>query len=388
MSEQSTFEFMSPSEEIRAINKGQIKGAWYNRCDSVQKTEDGRTVRPHTIYVDNSKEPKWNPADAAFDVDQFNKGLNAIKSGSTDIGKITEDPWIEDWKKVAHKRAQVIKSAGVGYSQDYAAIDIVNILGDFVNTELRAFSLEQAVTPISVPELTVRIDAWTRFTAQEDIAEGQEPILKLGSAARTTYDLVKHGGATGLTFEAMTRASRDIYRANVDNLVSDLKRIKSKRTATELELFTDVGAGDWAAYTTDHSTRSPFDDIGTITDTITANNGTPNTIASHDKVFRDFIANTHVNGFVGPDHSGTFSSARVINNIPGLPGFTWYIDNEKTSTIATIYDKSAIVGFQGPIRTATISEALPDQEIYRIFDFYLPKIIIAGRGRDLTSVTA
>lgn len=387
MSEEQTFEFLSPSEEIRAINKGQIKGAWYNRCDSVQKTEDGRVVRPHTIYVDNSPEPKWDAADAAFDVDQFNAGLKAIKSGSTDIGKVTEDPWIDDWKKLAYKRSQ-IKSAGVGTSQDYAAIDIVNLFGDFINTELRAFSLEQAVTSISVPELTIRIDSWSRFTAQEDIAEGQAPILKLGAASRTTYDLVKHGGATGLTFEAMARASHDIYRANVDNLVSDLKRIKSKRTAAELELFTDVGAGDWAAYTSDHSTRSPFDDFGTITDTITANNGTANTIASHDKVFRDFIGNTHVNGFVGPDHNGTFSSARVINNIPGLPGFTWYIDNEKTSTIATVYDKSAIVGFQGPVRTAAIADQLPDQDIYRIFDFYLPKIIIAGRGRDLTSVTA
>jgi len=384
--EEQTFEFMSPSEEIKAINKGQIKGAWYNRCAAVTRTEDGRTVLPHTIYVDNSKEPKWHPNDAAFNVDKFNEGLTAIKSGSTDIGKVIEDPWIDDWKKLAYKRS--IKSAGIGYSTDYAAIDIVNVLGDFINTELRAFSLEQAVTSISVPELTIRIDAWTRFTAQENIAEGTPPILKLGSAARTTYDLPKHGGAIGLTFEAMTRASHDIYRANVDNLVSDLKRIKSKQVATELELFTDVGAGDWAAYTTDHSTRSPFDDIGTVTDTIVANNGTPNSIASHDKVFRDFIGNTHVNGFVGPDHNGTFSSARVINNIPGLPGFTWYIDNEKTSTIATIYDKSAVAGFQGPVRAATISDQLPDQELYRIFDFFLPKIIIAGRGRDLTSVTA
>ncbi len=389
MSSQQTFDFLTPEQEVKAYLKGQIKGAWYNRCDTVTRTEDGRKVLPHTLYVDAGKEPSWKEENAALNFDKLQKGLDAIKSGSTDLGKVTDDPWIGDWAKLNARKAAAIKSAGIGMTGDYSAIDVVNIMSDLLATELRAFSLEQAITSVSVPELTIKVDTWTRFTANESIGEGVQPTLKLGSVSRTTYDLVKHGGATGITFEATARSSRDIYRQNIDTLVSDIKRIKSNKVATELETATDVGSADFAAYTTDHSTTSPYDAIGGVTDTIVSNNGVANTLASHDKVFRDFIGNTHVHGFgMGPDHEGNISVAKVINNIPGLPGFTWYIDNEKTATILTVYDKKAVLGFQGPIRTATVTMGLEDTEAYRIFDFFLPKIVLTSRIRDLTSVTA
>jgi hypothetical protein len=263
------------------------------------------------------------------------------------------------------------------------------VQAEVVNLDLRDFSLEMAVKTVSTPSLQLEVDTGTRFSGQKDIGEGVDPILKQQSYSRTSFDLPKDGAAVALTFEAQTRAVHDVYRMHVENAINDLRRIKSNKIATELETATDVGGADWAAYSTDHSTTSPYDNIGTVTDTIVSNNGKANTIASHDKVWRDFIGNTHVHGLAqGPSHDGEMSGARVITGVPGLPGFTWYIDNEKTATIATVYEKDAVYKMQGPVRTAVFRDEMKDYDAFRIFDFNLCEIIIAGRIRDITSVTA
>lgn len=130
-----------------------------------------------------------------------------------------------------------------------------------------------------------------------------------------------------------------------------MRRIKATKIATELETATDIASADWAAYTTDHSTTDPVDAIGGAADIIEANGGNPNAIASHAKPFRDFSSNTHIRGMIQPSASLSFGN-RVITGVPGLPGFTWYIDNLKTNSLVTVYDKSAILLMQGPTRTA------------------------------------
>jgi len=385
---------LTPQEEQHLISKGQLKGAWLNPATTWERGDNGQLVRPLTIYVDAGKEPSWDMNNAAFDVAIYQHNLSAYKSGKTnDYQKFTRDPWLGDWKKLNDRRVEQIKSGnlksgGFGTNADYTAIDVVNVAA-LVNTELRDFTLEMAVTTVSTPQLKLSVDTYTRFTGQKAIAEGTEPTTKLGSISRTTYTIGKDGTAIGLTFEAQAMAAHDLYRTHVDNAISDLRRIKSNKIATELETATDVSGADWAAYSTDHSTTSPYDNIGTVCDTIVSNNGRPNVIASHDKVYRDFLGNTHVKG-TGDNaaHEGMMSTARVITGITGLEGFTWYIDNEKTATIATVYDKGAVFKMQGPVRTATVRNELADVDYYRIFDFNLPEIIIAGRIRDLTGVTA
>lgn len=393
-------------DEINLINKGKVNSFWYNPATVPMRGDNGTLVQPQSFYFGEAADsvhgavPTWS--EQVLDLGLLRDNAALLKSGKlNDKYAVLEDPYKGQWQNIAREHADAVdeyyksgsmsalKSAGIGMSSDYSAIDILNVATKMLGTELREFSLEQAVTTIATPQLQIDIDTWTRFTGNKNIGEGVPPVFKLGSVARTSFDLPKHGAAVGLTFEAQARANSDIYRLNVENAISDLRRIKANLIATELETATDVAAGDWAAYTTDHSTRSPYDDIGAITDTIVSNNGTPNTIASHDKVYRDFIGNTHVHGLAqGPSHDGPFSSARVITNVPGLPGFTWYIDNEKTATILTVYDKEAVDKFQGPVRTAVWRDEASDVDMFRIFDFMLCEIVQSGKIRDLTSVTA
>ena len=374
-------------EDEKLEAKGQITNSWYNSAKTWEVDENGQKVRPETVYVSKKRAGRWNPENAAFDMRLFRENITAIKSGrSNDWGKVNSDPWMGDWRKLNDKRAEALKSGGVGTSADFSAIDVVNVQAEMVNTELRDFVLEQAVTTVATPQILLSIDTYTRFTGQKAIAEGMPPVLKLGSVARATYTVPKDGTGVGLTFEAQTRATHDIYRTHVDNAISDLRRIKAGSIATEMETATDVGAGDWAGITSDHYTRNVFDDIGGVTDTIVANNGRADSMAVHDRVMRDLINNVGAALFSGSKVAGDLSTARIV----GLPStnITIYVDNSKTATLATVYAKSAIIKMQGPVRTAVVRDDLADIDMFRIFDFNLPKLIIAGRARDLTSVSA
>lgn len=393
--------------EIASVERKRSRACWFNPCYQIEKDEtSGKNVLPRTIFLGEAnggpigKVPTWD--DPVMNTEVFKKNFALLKSGSiTDAYAVKEDPYIGDWKKIAREYADLItgaiksgslaslKSGGIGFTADFSAIDIVNVQNELVNTELREFVLEEAVTTVATPNLLLKVDSWTRFTGQRNIGEGVPPVLKLGSVSRTSFDLPKDGSGIALSFEAQTRASHDLYREHVNNAITDLRRIKANKIATELETATDSAAGDWAAYTTDHSTRVPYDDIGVITDLVKANNGNVDTIASHDRVWRDFIANTHFRGLAdNPAHTGVFSTARVQGGIIGLEGITWYIDNEKTNTLATVYQKSSVYKMQGPVRTAVVRQEFEDVDAYRIFDFNLPKIIISGRIRDLTGVSA
>ena len=395
---------LTVQEEIKAFEKKKAKSAWVNPAKSWELSDNGQYVRPQTIFFGETRGtegpiPTWE--EPVFDMNIYREGMAAIKSGSTDRGKMRVDPYIGKWANIAHEYDElvqsaiksgsksVLKQAGIGLTGDFSAIDVVNVANELINTELRAFSLEQAVTEIAVPQLTISIDTYTRFTAQKNIGEGVPPMLKLGSIARTTYDLPKDGGGVGLTFEAQTRASHDLMRTHIDNLVSDLRRIKAASIATEIETATDVTGEDFGAYSSGLWTFFPLDKIGTISDTILSNNGTPDTVATHDKVFREYCSNLNTHQYITtPQQNVPLSQAKVITNVPNLPGVTWYCDNSKTSTIFSMYDKKAIVKFQGPIRTAVVRMDLEDVDAFRVFDFNLPKLLIAGRARDLTGATA
>ena len=392
---------LSVQEEIKAYEKKKSKSAWFNPAKSWEESDGGQLVRPRTWYFgERNMIPTWE--DPAFDQNAYDHNVSALKSGATsDRAKATVDPYIGQWKNIAHEyddllvnaiksgSRSALKSAGIGMAADFSAVDVINVSAQLLGTELRQFSLEQAVTEIAVPQLTVSIDTYTRFLASQNIGEGVPPILKLGSIARATYDLPKDGGAVGFTFEAQARNSHDIMRVHIENLVSDLKRIKATKIATEMELATDVSGEDLGANSGGLSTNVPHEKIGAVIDTITANNGTVDSFASHDKVYREYISNTWTAKYMTTSpQTQDFSSAKVITNVPGLPGITWYIDNAKTATILTVYDKKAYVKFQGPVRTAVVRQELEDTDAFRVFDFNLPKLVQTTKARDLTGETA
>jgi len=393
----SSVDRMTIREEIRAIQKGQGTSAWYNPAKSVSKSDFSDKVLPDSVYLgEASGQPTWN--ERIYDMSRFREAKraqeSAIKNGSIasfDWGKY-EDPWVDDWKGVNQeyqylKKTGRIKGAAVGQAADFTAIDVVNVLAQMVNIELRNFVLDQALTTIGTPQLNLRIDTWTRFVNSQGVPEGIAPMTRRPSVARTSFDLTKDVGHVAFTDEAQLRAVHDIFRQAIDTAVTDMKRIRSNKIATELETATGVSGGNWSTITTgDHNDTKPQDNLGTVADTVFANNGQANVITSHDKVWRAFLTSFWVKGLLQAIPMPDLSLAKVITNVPAMPGMTWYIDNEHTNTLATLFDKGAVYLMDGPKRTAQyrMEQEGIDGYVYR--DWNLPRIVIGGRIRKITGV--
>lgn len=399
-----TQEVLSFRDEMRLHEKKNVRSVWTNLSKTWQEGDDGQYVRPLTIHIGEKKGPNgpmptWE--DPVYDIAVARAGWQAIRSGSTsDLAKATVDPYIGQWQTIAHEYDDLLtkarqtgsraalKSAGVGFSEDFNAMDIINITPRLLGDTNRTYVLEQAVTEIAVPNLTVSYDSWTKLLASEGIGEGVPPVLKLGGLSRQTFDLPKDGGGVALTFEAQARSSHDLMRLHIDSLTGDLRRVKAQKIATELETAPDVTGQDFGGFSGGDSTYNPGESLGGVADTIDANNGTFDTIVSHDKVFREYMSNTWVAKFTTSNpQTAAISNNKTITGVPGLPGITWYIDNLMSDTMLTMYEKASVVKFQGPVRTAVMRQEMEDIDAFRIFDFNLPKIINEARIRNVVGVT-
>jgi hypothetical protein len=321
-----------------------------------------------------------------------------LKSAQTnDVFKALEDPFIGEWQNIAREYADVkrvkngqrrIHGASVGTEADFSAIDVVNVMADLVGTELRTFVLEQALTVVGTPQLDLKVDSYTRFTAEQGVPEGVAPIPQRAAVSRTSYDLVKDVSMISITDESQLRTVHDLYKQMVDTAVTDFKRLKSNKIATKLATASSDSGADWALFTTDHNTTDPRANIGTTADTIFSNNGAPNILASHDKVWRNYVSSTFVKGVLQAIPLPDMSMAKVINVVPGLPGFTWYVDNEMTGTILSVFDRKAVAMLQGPVRTAQVRLEQEGIDAYIYRDWNLPAFLVSSRVRQITGVHA
>lgn len=382
-------------DEALLMRKAQAKSATYNPCNEPVKDEtSGKILRPNTIYVDlhnNGSVPHYD--DAAVDMNVWKEGVSLYRQGKINADKAIFSPYLGEWQDRQNDYLEAIKAtyrtAGTITTDDFSAINVVNVLAEVIGTDIRQYSLEGAVTKMNVPGLKVSIDTFTKFTVSQDVSEGVTVPTKKGAFTRQDIALKKDVGHIALTDEAqMVPLEHPIYQIHVDNAVNDLRRIKAKKIATELEAASDVGGADWAAYTSDHSTTNPFDQIGALSDTILANDGVVNTLASHDKPYRDYLANTHISRYGVTPANQVLTGARVVNNVAGYPGLDWYIDNELTATILTVYDRRAIVLAQGPTRSAQYRLEDSGIDAYIIRDWNAVKTIQSGWIRNLTGVTA
>lgn len=389
MSQSDNLSGLSFADEMKAYERGKAKSAWYNPATTQTKV-DGQILRPQTIYIGESgQKPTWE--EPVLDMKQYELANKLYLEGKIDDDRLKHSPWIgSEWQDRVARYLTALKdpyrSAAVITSDDFSAINVINVLAEVIGTEQRTYILEQAVTRQNTPNLTVSIDAWTGFNASGDVDEGVEVFTKKGSMTRTEYGLKKDAAAIAITDEAIMRADRDIYRQHIDHLTYDMKRVKAQKIATELESATDVSSADWGALTGTVSTTNPLDAIGTVQDLIEANGGRADTAASANRVYRDFAGNTFVKGPQAP-FPNVEAGNKIIANAGGT-GLTWYIDNLKTNTLVTIYDKRAVLLLQGPVRSAQYRIEAKGIDSYIVRDWNACKLVRPELARDLVSVSA
>ena len=375
-------------EENKRAARNRIQSAWYNPVEFRSKDKDtGKTLDPQWIYVgEENQRPTWN--EKVLHLPTYMKYNFAKEKGDIDAEAAKFGGYTSEWADVLNEALYAYKTAGAITSSDFSAISAVNVLAELLNTDYKEHVLENAVYKVNTPSLHLDIDTYTKFTAFADVEEGELVPTRKGAFSRQTIDLKKDVSHLQFSDEVQMRGyDQNVYQVHIENAVQDLRRVKAKKIATELETASDVSGADFGAMSSGLSSFNPYDVIGTVIDTIEANDGTVDTFASADKVFRDFIGNSNVKGQFSPGASQEFGS-RAVNGVQGYSNVNWFIDNLLTNTILTIYDRKAIILAQGPVKVAQYRNEEGGIDGYISRDWNAVKIVQSGRIRNLTGVTA
>ena len=360
------------------------KVAWYN-------------PKEDSIYVsDNDKSPNYPAGNCVIP-----KVANVRKAFDLSAkGELTEDKVFDiynkhdGWQDTVNEYNTWVKArtAGVMTPADFSAVEVTNVLSTLLGLPERNFVLQDAANVIPSPYLDVRVDTWTGFDVSEDIKIGAEIPTGQGTFASSTYTLKLNAAHIARYDELEMRPHYwDIWRQNLENVARRMVKKKAQLIGTELETATtQAGGADWGAFTSGLSTNNPLDQLGIAADVVVGNDGNPNTVALHDRAYRDLVTNTFMKGtaqnfnaLAGQEQPGAAKTATV----PGL-SYTFFVDNLMTNTLAIVYDKQAIAAFQGPTSTAAYRDALHRFDGYVTTDYFLTKITQTSKIRKLTAISA
>jgi hypothetical protein len=352
------------------------------------------------VYVSNNdKRPTFPEGNAVLNMKEYRKVRTARAEGKLSDSELydkqmfgmynAKDGW-QDYAVKYHDEVIKPRIAGIMNLPDYTGIEVTSVLSTILGIEERAFVLQDAIRVINSPTIETNIDTWTGWDVQENLNIGDDIFTNSGTFARTniimTFDAAHIAMYDALNYKPHYH---DIWRTNLENIGRRMIRSHARKIGTLLETSTvTAGGSDWGAYTTDHSTANPYAQIGLAADEIVANDGNPSRIAMHDKVFRTMAANTNVKGLGGQGPNSTTSPGTAKTVAGGIlpPGYTAYVDNLLTSTVAIVYDPDAFVWVQGPTGTAQYRDVPHMADGYIAFDFNKEKLIQSGKTRKLTAV--
>ena len=386
----------------REKQRGQATSAWYMPGRNLQETGG---VRPETIHVGelSHTEPTWE--DAVYDVKKAREAAADYAAGKIDYEEAMAAPYTDEWQgrfsnwfSEVQKMAKTyemspyrVAAGGKITSDDHSTLNIVNIMAEILGRDTREYVLVNAATRASTPNLRLSIDTFNGFDVERDVPEGAEPLAQKGRMTRQDFTVPKQVSHIVQTDESELTSDRNLMQEHIRHAASKMNRLKALLVATVLENSdpSPTAGSDWAAYTTDHSTANPGDQIGALQDIIDDNGGVGDTVASGTRAYRDFIGNTHNKGMVNPTPGAGSRSGKVVTN-PGnlLDVDAWYVDRLITNTLAIVYDKSAVLFLQGPIRTETYRDSLKGQNGWITRDWCASYCVDTTRVKELTGVSA
>ena len=352
--------------------------------------------KENAIYLsDNDKSPNYPEGMKVIpNVAKVTEAIELERQGKITSDKATfsifntEDGWDDIANEYYNNRYRA-RTAGVMAPADFTGIEVTNVLSTLLGLPERAFVLQNAPLTVPTPYLDVRVDTWSGFDVVEDIKIGAEIPTGQGTFSATTYTLKLNAAHIARYDELDMRPHYwDIWRTNLENISRRMVKKKAQLIQTELETATtQAGGADWGAVTSGLSTNNPLDQLGTAADTIVGNDGNPNSVALHDRAYRDLVTNTFLHGTSQNAAPQVQPGMAKEVTVPGLQ-YTFYVDNLMTNTLAIIFDKQAIAAFQGGISTAMYRDALHRFDGYITTDYFLTKITQSGKIRKLAAVSA
>jgi hypothetical protein len=154
----------------------------------------------------------------------------------------------------------------------------------------------------------------------------------------------------------MAQYDQPIMDLHMENARSEFERVKAKKVAVQVLRWTGANTtgGTWFAYESgqDRSAVNPALQFHTAKMAIRAANGRMTRVASNSLVLSAYLGNTHVNGQLNPT-DGTDVGAYVVSPVPRQAGLSWYVDEEMPDNKVAMWDDSALIFVQGPVRSST-----------------------------------
>ena len=307
---------------------------------------------------------------------------------------------LEDYLKVIGRHASsgnnsILRTAAAGGAMvpdNFSTIDVVNVLSELRNTEERNFVLQDATSTINTQQIEGRIDVESTFDVSYPIPMGAEI-----PSSQVTYSTVSFTlpmlGAHVARFQEMTMTNlpHDPYRNSINRVGKAVIRKKAGIVNTALGTATNTtsGGASWIAVTAGASDANPWTYIGAAADEIVAADGMPEVLAFNDRTYRAYATNTWIRGAgVGSNSASTTQSAGAAKVVQ-LQGsnYTAYVDNLIANSVGYIYQRDAIVSFQGPSAVTTYDDVHHRGNGYYYWEYFSAKIIEQAKIRKLTGIS-
>lgn len=316
--------------------------------------------------VDENNKPTW--ATWVKDLKKFDEYQKKAESGDlTAEDKAKYDPYAPEFRAAAAefwdlddkiKAGEItVKQAGSMTQTDFQGLRMVESLSALVNQERKDYSLQNAVRIWPTEDLILRVPTVTRFTIASNL--GEYDLAESMKMAFTSQMIQLKKDVAHLAWSdefMMAQYDQPIMDLHMDNARSEFERVKAKKVAVQVLRWTGTDAigGTWFAYEsgTDRSAKNPALQFHTAKLAIRAANGRMTRVASNSLVLSAYLGNTHVNGQLQPTE-GTDVGAYVINSVPRQAGLTWFVDEEMPDNKVSMWDDSALIFVQGPVRSST-----------------------------------
>ena len=189
---------------------------------------------------------------------------------------------------------------------------------------------------------------------------------------------------------SMTNLPHDPYRNSINRVGKAVIKAKAELVKDAITAATVSQSGSsWIAFSGGDSSANPFVNIGTAYDTIIGNNGQPDTIVMNDRTYRSYVTNTWISGTGAASNSATVSAnpgATKVVNLPGT-GLTAYVDSLIANNEAYIFQKDAIIAFQGPSAVTTYDDVHHRAEGYYYWEYFYAKIIENSKIIKMTGIS-
>lgn len=368
-----------------------------NATIAVTNPQENKVYMHHT--GDITQFPFANRERFVIDINAYNRYVNL-----KDEGKLSDSEYLDrinfaiwnqkdGWDEIAKIWLANKKNPNAGIAEDVQGVKPADYSG-MENTVVEAiiYGMQERVrvahlalrqvnlasTKRVYPEVTSRININRNIDFTQDIA-----VQTMGLKS-TTLELKCDAAAFAIYDHTKWRPhSVDILRTNIEGIGLAFIRDKADQVITLLfdTGITAVVGEDWG-----DSTKNPYKKLAVAQKAINDNNGLAN------KMMISEIARAALRGNPNTKTQSDTSKieqsgGRIIQGDVYINGYTNYIDNGATDTIAVIWDDDFHEWNQGPEGTVSSREDIRFRDRYVRFSWNLPKRIDDGKIRRITGIT-